>query len=152
MTRILVTGMSGTGKSAVAGELRRRGFDVIDTDRDAHRIADDGEWLWDEVVVAAFLSADTPDARFVIGSASNQVAFYDRFDHIALLTASTDVMIERIRTRTSNPFGKSDGEMAKVLSDKETFEPMMRRAAHSVIDTDRPLTDVVDEVVAACLS
>ena len=32
MRRILVTGMSGTGKSSALAELRERGFDVVDTD------------------------------------------------------------------------------------------------------------------------
>ena len=151
MTRVLLTGTSGVGKSAVATELRRRGFDVIDTDHDAYRVAEDGEWLWDEDVVDAFLSADTADIRFVVGSASNQVAFYERFDHIVLLTAPIEVMVERIRTRTGNPFGQTEEEMAKILADKEVFEPMMRRASGSVIDTDQPLADVVDEIVAVCL-
>jgi len=30
--RILVTGMSGAGKSSALAELRERGFDVVDTD------------------------------------------------------------------------------------------------------------------------
>jgi len=34
VTRVLVTGMSGTGKSTVLGELRRRGHRVVDTDYD----------------------------------------------------------------------------------------------------------------------
>ena len=34
MVRVLVTGMSGTGKSAVLGQLRRRGHRVVDTDED----------------------------------------------------------------------------------------------------------------------
>jgi len=148
---VLLTGMSGVGKSAVAAELRRREYDVIDTDHDAPRIAEDGEWLWDEDVIEAFLSAESADVRFVIGSASNQVAFYDRFERIVLLTAPTEVMVDRIRSRTTNPFGQTEGEMAKILADKETFEPMMRRAADSVIDTDRPLTEVVDEVVRLTL-
>ena len=152
MTRILLTGMSGVGKSAITAELRRRGLDVIDTDHDAYRVSADDEWLWDEDVVDAFLSADTADVRFVIGSASNQVEFYERFDHIILLTAPTEVMVERIRARTDNPFGQTDGEMAKILADKEAFEPMLRRAAGSVIDTDRPLEVVVDEILSVCLS
>jgi dephospho-CoA kinase len=148
VTRVLLTGMSGVGKTAVATELRRQGFDVIDTDHDAYRIADDGEWLWDEGVVDVFLSADTPEVRFVIGSAANQVQFYERFNRIILLTAPTEVMVQRIRARTDNPFGQTDDEMAKVLSDKAIFEPMMRRAADSVIDTDRPLGEVVAAILA----
>ena len=32
MSRILVTGMSGTGKSTLLAELRRRGYRTVDTD------------------------------------------------------------------------------------------------------------------------
>jgi dephospho-CoA kinase len=32
MSNVLVTGMSGTGKSTALAELGRRGFDVVDTD------------------------------------------------------------------------------------------------------------------------
>jgi dephospho-CoA kinase len=32
MSRVLVTGMSGAGKSTVLGELRRRGLLAVDTD------------------------------------------------------------------------------------------------------------------------
>lgn len=32
MTAVLLTGMSGTGKSTVIGELARRGFAAVDTD------------------------------------------------------------------------------------------------------------------------
>jgi dephospho-CoA kinase len=147
VTRILLTGMSGVGKSAVAADLRVRGYDVIDTDHDAYRVSADGEWLWDEDVVDAFLSADSSVHRFVVGTASNQVGFYARFDQIVLLTAPTEVMVERIRARTDNPFGQTDGEMAKVLADKETFEPMLLRAADVVIATDRPLEVVVDAIL-----
>ena len=33
-TRVLVTGMSGTGKSTVLGELARRGWHAVDADAD----------------------------------------------------------------------------------------------------------------------
>ena len=39
MTAILVTGMSGTGKSTVLAELERRGHRVVDTDY--------GDWIED---------------------------------------------------------------------------------------------------------
>jgi len=32
MSRVLVTGMSGTGKSSALAELARRGYRVVDTD------------------------------------------------------------------------------------------------------------------------
>jgi dephospho-CoA kinase len=145
---VLVTGMSGVGKSSVAEELRRCGFLALDTDADASRVSTDGEWLWDETKVKSFLDASAGTTRFVVGSASNQVRFYERFDFVLLLSAPTDVMLERVRARTNNPFGHSLEQRQKIVADKEQFEPMIRGRADAEITTDRPLTDVVDQLLA----
>ena len=79
---------------------------------------------------------------FVVGSDDAQVLFYPDFDHIVLLSAPREVMVERLTSRTNNAFGKSSQELAKVLADLETFEPFMRRDATYEIDTNRPLDDV----------
>jgi dephospho-CoA kinase len=136
--------MSGVGKSAVGRALQDRGFVVVDTDRDASRIAPDGEWLWDEDTIEQVLALE--DALVIVGCASNQVHYYDRFDVVVLLSAPTGVMIERIESRTDNPFGKDESEMATILANKRTIEPMLRGVAHHEIATDRPLADVVDDI------
>ena len=138
--------MSGVGKSTVADALIERGFRTIDTDRDAARVADDGEWLWDEDAIERVLDEDHR-VVFVVGTASNQVDFYGRFDCIVLLSAQTNVMLERVASRTTNEFGKTVAERSKIVADKERFEPALRRVADHELDTDRPLRTVVDEVV-----
>ena len=145
---MLVTGMSGVGKSSVAAELRRRGFVALDTDVDASRVSGDGEWLWDETRVQAFLDDAASSFVFVVGAASNQVQFYEQFAHIVLLSAPTDLMLERVRSRTNNPFGQTPEQRQKIVADKEQFEPMIRRRADAEITTDRPLSDVVDQLLA----
>ena len=42
MTVVLVTGMSGTGKSAALAELARRGHRVVDTDYDGWTVGEPG--------------------------------------------------------------------------------------------------------------
>lgn len=143
--------MSGVGKSAVAGSLKARGYVAVETDHDAYVVAPDGEWLWDEETVDRHLSDPGAETVFIVGSASNQVGFYDRFDVIVLLSAPTEVMLDRIRTRANNPFGKSPEERAKVLDDQQQVEPILRRVAHHEIVTDRPVDDVVDELVRLAL-
>ncbi len=47
MTRVLLTGMSGTGKSSVIAELLRRGVTAIDLDEPGRAVRDaEGHQLW----------------------------------------------------------------------------------------------------------
>ena len=47
------------------------------------------------------------DVLFVSACVPNQSRFYDRFDHIVLLTASPELTVQRLSSRTDNPYGKS---------------------------------------------
>jgi shikimate kinase len=153
--RILVTGMSGTGKSTVLAELARRGHRVVDTDYDGWSeevsLPDGSGWeqLWREDMMSALLAEDGDASLFVSGCASNQSKFYDRFGAVVLLTAPTEVLLERIATRTTNPFGKDPAERERILDDLATVEPWLRRVADIEISTDAPLQEVV-EAVEAC--
>jgi shikimate kinase len=77
----------------------------------------------------------------------NMGQFLPRFDHIILLRAPIDVIVERLRNRTNNRYGKHLDEVARVLDLLQTVEPLLRRAATQEID---PRVSV-DEVVAAVL-
>ena len=46
VARVLITGMSGAGKSSVLQELARPGFRVVDTDYGDYHETADGERLW----------------------------------------------------------------------------------------------------------
>ena len=157
MKRVLLTGMSGTGKSSVLAELRARGFKTVDTDyggwtEQVEVPANAGnapamEWLWREDLVTRLLSTDDADVLFVSGTARNQAKFYPRFDHIVLLTAPVPVMTERLASRTNNPYGKEPDELAEVIGFKQTVEPALRRAADLEIDTSIPLDEVVEKIL-----
>jgi adenylate kinase family enzyme len=89
MPRILVTGMSGTGKSTAMSLLRERGFETIDTDTDewSHWVRQaDGtqDWIWIEAAVNSLLTTPRDTPLFVAGCKTNQGAFYPLFDHIVL--------------------------------------------------------------------
>lgn len=148
-----MTGMSGTGKSTVLDELARRGHRVVDTDYDGWSedvpLADGTGWerLWREDLMSALLAQDNDRPPFVSGCTSNQSKFYDRFDPV-VLSAPADVLVERLATRTTNPFGKDPRELDRILMDLATVEPWLRRAATIEISTDRPLADVVEAVEA----
>ncbi|MGH2584642.1 MAG: AAA family ATPase [Dehalococcoidia bacterium] len=148
MKRVLLTGMSGTGKSTVIGELAARGFTAVDMDEPGwSAYGPTGDWVWREDRTHDLLSAGDGDILFVSGCAENQVQFYPQFDCIILLSAPAGVLVERLRTRTNNPYGKHPDELAAVLGYLETVEPRLRRTAGHEVDTSAPL----DEVVATVL-
>jgi dephospho-CoA kinase len=132
MTRVLITGMSGTGKSTALGELARRGHRVIDADLSAWSIevaSADGsgaEQLWREDAMNAVLAQDVAGWLFIAGCASNQGLFYDRFDAVVLLSAPREIMLLRIAARSTNPFGKAAQEQQRILADMEVVEALLR--------------------------
>jgi hypothetical protein len=68
MKRVLLTGMSGTGK----------------------------DWVWREDRIQELLSSDDVEVLFLSGCSPNQGKFYPQFDHIVLLTAPPAVLVERL--------------------------------------------------------
>lgn len=77
MKRILLTGMSGTGKSTVIGELAARGYRAIDMDEPGwSECGPDGDWIWREERIGEALAHEEGEVLFVSGCATNQVQFY----------------------------------------------------------------------------
>lgn len=137
MKKILITGMSGTGKSSVLKELARRGWEVADTDRGTWRVPGaDGDLVWDEDKIDQLLS-NAPENRHlaVDGCVSNQGRFYDRFDAVVLLTAPIEVMLERVDTRTTNNYGKTAAEREEIRANTKFVMPQLRATADIKIDT-----------------
>ena len=161
MRRVLLTGMSGTGKSTVIEELAARGYKAVDTDEgglselvtvplDEPTGLDPGyDWVWREDRIHDLLATEDADLLFLSGCAPNQGTFYRWFDHVILLAAPAHVIGERLTTRTNNPYGKRPEEIARALQMQETIEPLLRQGASHEIDTNAPLDQVVARVLQA---
>jgi dephospho-CoA kinase len=156
MRRVLITGMSGSGKSSVIEALSNRGFKAIDTDWNPDwemrpvsggPDADGPGWVWREDRISRLLATEDADVLFVSACVPNQAKFYARFDHVVLLSVSPELTLERLMSRTNNPYGKSIEDLDEVLHFKSTVEPMLRNGATAEIDT----TASLDEVVARIL-
>jgi dephospho-CoA kinase len=111
MKRVLLTGMSGTGKSSVLARLAELGHRTVDTDdndltTEVRSASGTKERLWREDRIQGILSADHGDVIFISGRCRDQVKLYTWFDHIVLLTAPASVLVERLTTRTNNPMAK----------------------------------------------
>jgi shikimate kinase len=159
MKRVLITGMSGTGKSTVVAALAARGHRAVDADEPGFSelvgvpegeltgLGPGTDWVWREDRMHALLATHDADVLFVSGCAPNQGRFYGQFDHVVLLTAPAAVITRRLATRTNNPFGKDPGQLARTLLLQQEVEPLLRRGADLEVDTTAPL----DEVIAAIL-
>jgi shikimate kinase len=160
--RVLLTGMSGTGKSTLISALAARGYKAVDADCDEFSewvavrsaadipgspVEPDRDWVWREDRIYELLSHEDADVLFLSGCAPNMGKFLPQFDHVVLLSAPAAVIVERLRTRTNNPYGKQPAEVARVLDLLETIEPLLRRAAGHEIDTSAALDDVVATVL-----
>jgi broad-specificity NMP kinase len=153
MTRVLLTGMSGVGKSSVIGELRKRGYPAIDMDEPGWSTRNsEGHQLWCEDRLQAVLASSENDRLFVSGCAENQVKFYPQFSHIILMSAPVDVIKQRLAGRTENRYGRSSDELAEVLDHLDWVEPLLRRDATHEIVTTMPLDDVVATVLSLACS
>jgi shikimate kinase len=143
VTRVLVTGMSGAGKSTLLGELGRRGYRTVDTDYDGWTRPDG---LWDEERMSALL--EEPGDLIVSGTVENQGRFYDRFDHVVLLTVPLATLLARVGKRADNPYGKKPEHRAEIARYVEEVEPLLRRGATMVLDGRRgDLAQIVEELL-----
>ncbi len=142
MARVLVTGVSGTGKSTVPGELAAQGYLTVDTDYDGWTDGNGGPWNVDRMT--ALLA--TESTVIVSGTSENQGRFYDRFEHVVLLSAPVDVLIGRVRSRTNNPYGQTAEQQADIRASVAEVEPLLRRGATLELDARRPSHESADVI------
>jgi len=141
MARVLVTGMSGAGKTTVLEELRRRGHTTVDTDYDGWELPNG---MWDEQRMDRLLASHRDVV--VSGTVENQGRFYDRFEHVVLLSAPLHVLVERVSTRTNNLYGTTPEQRAEIAHYLDTVEPLLRRGATLELDGQRPASKLADAI------
>jgi dephospho-CoA kinase len=141
---VLLTGMSGTGKSTLAGELRARGHTALDADEDGFsEPRADGRWGWRADRVAALLAEPREAPAFFAGCSEEQADL--PFDARVLLTAPESVIAARLRTRGT--YGSDEQQLAQVLADRAEVEPLLRRSADLVLTATAPVSALADAVL-----
>lgn len=70
----------------------------------------------------------------VSGTVENQGQFYGYFDHVVLLSAPLQTLLDRVTKRSSNPYGKRLEEQQEIAGYLEAVEPQLRRGATLELD------------------
>ena len=123
----LIEGVSGTGKTAVAEELQRRGHHVIHGDRElSYRgnpetgepldgLAPEGmtdrvawahkHWIWNVDKVTSLVADRRCANSFFCGGSRNSHRFLDLFDEVFVLDVDLDTLNRRLAGRPQGEFG-----------------------------------------------
>jgi broad-specificity NMP kinase len=157
----LVEGVSGTGKTSVCHELRRRGYSALNGDRDLRQHTDPttGERLitfsapeirhasnlWDVEKVRRLATNQDDDVTFFCGGSRNFKEFIDVFDKVFVLDVDVDTLNQRLDNRPDDDWGKSQSERELILRLHATKEDIPSNGI--VIDATQPLPNVVDEIL-----
>jgi shikimate kinase len=159
MKRVLITGMSGTGKSSVILELAARGYRAYDLDTpewsqwvdaaasDTLTPAEGKDWVWREDRVRELLSKPGDGTLFVGGCAENMKRLFPLIDTMILLSAPVETIMLRLAARSRGGYGNTADEWRKVSELIRTIEPLLRESAHHEIDTRGPVAATVDEIL-----
>ena len=146
--RVLPTGMSGSGKSTLVQELRRRGYAAYDADDDGFsEPRADGRWGWRPDAVTSLL-AQIPDGDLLFFAGCSEEQIELPFDYRVVLTVPEDAIVMRLRTRTSNAYGRKPAERRQVLRISRTSNRFLRRSADLVLSTTPPVAEVADRLLA----
>ena len=157
MRNYLVEGVSGTGKTSVCRELRRRGFHAINGDTDLAYQGDpttgeptDGppsHWrhLWHVDRVGELVADRGEPLTFFCGGSRNFAQFQHLFDGVFVLEVDVDTLHQRLDQRPDDEFGAQPSERALILRLHRTGEDSPEDAIP--IDATAPLAHVVDEIL-----
>lgn len=154
MATVLITGVSGVGKSTLLRELAKRGHRVVETDEPGWCEpvpAGEPNVRWDEARITELLDGHRAGHLFLAGTVENQGRFYPRFDAVVLLTAPLEVILDRVVTRNDNPFGHSARDRELIAGHITDVEPLLRAGADHVLDGTTPVLELVSalEAIAA---
>jgi len=163
----LIDGVSGAGKTAVATELQRRGYQAIHGDRELVYRGDPETglpmapetgtptaiWMsehqiWDVEKVKAYIANQDEAVTFFCGGSRNFSKFIDLLDGVFVLDVDLDTMNRRIDERVAldpTDFGGKPEERQLAVRLHRTKEDIPKNGI--TIDATRPLVQVVDEIL-----
>ncbi|HUD07038.1 MAG TPA: AAA family ATPase [Candidatus Saccharimonadales bacterium] len=164
----LVTGPSGVGKTTVARELQRLGFNVEYNAGVCHFVDSTGKeaprpwevsnlawlsmhrWVFNDSKLADILQEHKNNHIFIEAIAANMDGYQSHFKNIFYLKLDDDALAERIMADSrANRYGKEDFQLLEVIDGAKNLELWVKAAGGSIIDASQPIDKIIETVLAA---
>lgn len=146
--RILLTGMSGVGKTTILSMLQDENTICIDLDETDYIEVDieTKERLISIDKLLSYINSISDKNLILAVCEANQGQIYSLMSAVIVLTASLEVMKERINKRQNNNYGKDKEEWEQIVRNKKEIESLLIRRADYVIQTDGEIHEVFNKV------
>lgn len=170
MSLILVTGISTSGKSTMAVELTKRGYEAYDTEHNGigawfnketgERVAEFGkvpsrtpEWMnqhhW--LISADWVKQKSAEAKdktvLLCGGSSDISQIIPMLDKIVWLKTDEETIRARVNNPRDHTYGTRPHELEKILKENLEQEQQYKDLGAVTVDARKPLNEVVDEVI-----
>jgi shikimate kinase len=173
MALIFVTGISTSGKSTIAKELTKRGYEAYDTEHENHsawydsktgeRVAgfneipertqewlDEHEWNIDLNWVKSMKIKAKNKLIFLCGGSHNKVEVRKLCDKTVWLITDEETIRNRVKIPRDHDFGTKSHELEGTIEWNKINEEEFRNYGAVMIDATQPLDKVVDKIVSIC--
>jgi shikimate kinase len=167
MPLFLITGLPGSGKSTVWIELKSRGFEAYDADKDhlaswynkktglptsRKGFEESPEFLENHSrdisrqTVEELVSKAQDKVVFLCGDPANEDELRDLFSGIFALVVDEDTRAKRLATRTDNNWGKYPIEIEYSLRFLQKARDTYQKYNYPVLDATQPPKDIADRI------
>lgn len=168
--KILITGVTGVGKSTIVQTLKSLGYPATDIERikgmfKVYRISTkkpfrnydrtnpkhlhDADWLCDARKLKSLLKVQKPSLAFYGGIASNMDEIFPLFDKVFVLQLDKKALNERLRKgrEGTDHLGAVQAARDVILGWKDWWEGEMKKKGAIFISANKSTEEVANEVL-----
>lgn len=164
---VLITGITGSGKSTVCIELKRRGYKAFDiegihglfdmVDKETGKIVRNYtsnnfdeikhfDWICDKRKLQKLMGKNKKGLVYYCGTGSNLHELVPLFDEVFLLKGSRKVISNRLANRPKG-FGYDPEARKWIMSWKNWWENRMQKTGAIIINANGSLSEITNEIV-----
>jgi thymidylate kinase len=160
MALFFISAVSGTGKTTLMHELRRRGEEAHDTDAECIRCSkqtgepityeeakrDGYDWIYPSEALQKLKTSSPAKNIFLLGSIDNFDEVKSAADEFIWMSIPLPVLTNRLDAREKE-YGKSDSERQSIVDLYEKMESAITPSTFT-LDATRPVSEIADDLLA----